>query len=257
MVLAMKANIPYAFITTLLSACVATFSEIWTWIPRSLYTSMLLWVIPLTVCSLLTCNLPKFYTSYLLGLNATCHFSAHSCRWSISHLFFWQYSSLFTTPPILASSTNLLTNPFTLKSKSFIQITNSRGPSTDPWWAPLVTDLQLEYLSSTTLSSMLQPVLNSYIQIIVNPVHLNLLDQATMRDLIKNLTKIHSYNVHRLTFINLIRHLIKIKFVRHDLLHSKPCELSLISQFSSWWKYILSRRILSNSFPTIEARLTD
>lgn len=48
-------------------------------------------------------------------------------------------SSLSTVPPILVLSVNLLIMPPIFISKLLVHITNSRGPSTDPCGAPLMT----------------------------------------------------------------------------------------------------------------------
>lgn len=67
----------------------------------------------------------------------------------------------------------------------YIYITNSSGPSTEPCGTPLVTDVLLESCpSTTTLWYDSKPVLNPYDQVAVDPVHLNLLDQPTMGDLL-------------------------------------------------------------------------
>lgn len=87
--------------------------------------------LPLSVFSPLTSK-----TSHLLGLNSICHVSVHFHSLGI----FWQPSSLSAAPSMLVLSANLL----------FTYITNNRGSTTDPCGMSLVTDLQPEYLPSTT-----------------------------------------------------------------------------------------------------------
>eukprot|EP00061_Rhincodon_typus_P004978 g23876.t1 len=50
-------------------------------------------------------------------------------------------------------------------------------------------------------------------------MHLNLLDEPTMRDLVKSLSKIHVNNIHCSTLIDHFHHILK-KFTIHDLIAS-------------------------------------
>lgn len=64
-------------------------------------------------------------------------------------------------------------------------------------------------------------VLNSNDQVIMNPVHVNLLNQPTIRDLFKCLTKINVYNIHLPTFVNLLHHLPTFIDLLHHLVKVK------------------------------------
>lgn len=169
----MKSSISFAIFTTL-TTCVATFRETWTWTTRSLYTSMLLRVLPLTVYFALAFDLPKCENSHLLGLNFTCHFSAHFHRW-IDIL--WQPSSLSETSPILVLSANLQTNPSTFTTKLFIYIYLFVAKLCWPQ-----TTSQINSCHHNSLHFMSKAVLNPCDQVIMDPTHLDLLDQSTMED---------------------------------------------------------------------------
>lgn len=118
----------YTFITAL-STCVASFRE--TCFTRCLRTPMLPSVLPFTAFFPLAFDLPLGILSHLAGLNSLCHFPAKISNCLYLAVPLTSFLTFYNSINFILSA-NFLISPPIISSKSFINITSNRGPSSDP-----------------------------------------------------------------------------------------------------------------------------
>jgi len=114
-------------------------------IPKYFSWSTSSYIFPLIYYDFLGSVLPTCITLHLPTLKSICHLSAQSiiASKSFCNLLLSILSLMHLN--ILVSSASLNIWPCTFSSKSFINIKNSNGPSTDPCGTPLHTSPQLHH----------------------------------------------------------------------------------------------------------------
>lgn len=147
--LPMKASMPYAIFTILLT-CVVTFRGLWTWTSRSFYSSTIFGTLLFTVHVLPIFD-PKYITSYL-WINCICQSSAYfpsdiSPVAAENKLHLLRYHSTYNFY-LISKFTNYI--PLMFIYRLLIYTTNTKGHRIDLWGHDL--------LQTSTQKNILQPL---------------------------------------------------------------------------------------------------